>query len=247
MELDQCRGHFGHIGCFDVRSLASVPIQQFFNDLPLGNASAFVWVEHESHYLITNWHVVTMIDPNTDANLHSKAARPSKLRAEFNPRPQEWGKHERNIPLYDCLGRPLWLVHAAHKRKIDVVAIPLEPPEDFINFYPINRMKREDELAIRISMDCYVLGYPFGAPAPGFPVWKRGSIASEPELAGPGNQYFLILPHRLRIPSWYVRSARHFADLGYAYVGRRRCEYSDRSCDALHWRLFRPAAHEGCA
>lgn len=91
-----------------------------------------------------------------------------------------------------CLGRPLWLVHAAHKRKIDVVAIPLEPPEDFINFYPINRMKREDELAIRISMDCYVLGYPFGAPPPGFPVWKRGSIASEPELAGPGNQYFLI-------------------------------------------------------
>jgi hypothetical protein len=56
-------------------------------------------------------------------------------------------------------------------------------------------MKREDELDVRVSMDCYVLGYPFGAPPPGYPVWKRGSIASEPKLAGLGGfseKYFLI-------------------------------------------------------
>jgi hypothetical protein len=37
-----------------------------------------------------------------------------------------------------------------------------------------------------------VLGYPFGSPPPGLPVWKRGSIASEPELAPIGPRYFLI-------------------------------------------------------
>jgi hypothetical protein len=48
------------------------------------------------------------------------------------------------------------------------------------------------EHAIIIGMDVYVLGYPFGAEPPYFPVWKRGSIASEPELAGVGHFYFLI-------------------------------------------------------
>ena len=52
----------------DEYSRAGVPIKQFFNDTPLGAASAFVWKEHGKHYLITNWHVVTMVNPNTVRN-----------------------------------------------------------------------------------------------------------------------------------------------------------------------------------
>lgn len=176
----------------DEYSLSTVPIQQFFNETSLGNATAFVWFEHGNHYLITNWHAVAMIDPNTGANLHTKAARPDTLRAQFNSCRAIWEKLERDIPLRDDAGRPVWLVHPAHKRKVDVVAIPLPPPDPELNYYPINRMTREEDLSIQISMDVYVLGYPFGAPAPGFPVWKRGSIASEPQLARIGHQYFLI-------------------------------------------------------
>ena len=41
-------------------------------------------------------------------------------------------------------------------------------------------------------MDVFVLEYPFGADPPGFPVWKRGSIASEPHLTRPGPGYMLV-------------------------------------------------------
>jgi hypothetical protein len=45
---------------------------------------------------------------------------------------------------------------------------------------------------IQIGMDVFILGYPFGAKPPGFPVWKRGSIASEPDLARPNTDYLLV-------------------------------------------------------
>jgi hypothetical protein len=41
-------------------------------------------------------------------------------------------------------------------------------------------------------MDVFVLGYPFGAEPPGFPVWKRGSIASEPDLVRLSSDYLLV-------------------------------------------------------
>src|SRR5260370_15689560 len=41
-------------------------------------------------------------------------------------------------------------------------------------------------------MDVYILGYPFGTAPPGFPVWKRGSIASEPDLTRIGTGYMLV-------------------------------------------------------
>jgi hypothetical protein len=41
-------------------------------------------------------------------------------------------------------------------------------------------------------MDVFILGYPFGADPPGFPVWKRGSVASEPDLTRIGAGYMLV-------------------------------------------------------
>lgn len=38
------------------------------------------------------------------------------------------------------------------------------------------------DLAVNVGMDVFILGYPFGRGVAGLPVWKRGSIASEPEL-----------------------------------------------------------------
>ncbi len=58
--------------------------------------------------------------------------------------------------------------------------------------YPINVLKSEADLAVRIGMDVYILGYPFGNQPPGFPVWKRGSIASEPDLTKIGAGYMLV-------------------------------------------------------
>ena len=41
-------------------------------------------------------------------------------------------------------------------------------------------------------MDVFILGYPFGNAPPAFPVWKRGSIASEPALVRMTTGYYLV-------------------------------------------------------
>lgn len=79
-------------------------------------------------------------------------------------------------------------------RGSDVVAIPLPISMDdpIVNLYPINLLISEADLAVRIEMDVFILGYPFGADPPGFSVWKRGSIASEPDLTRLGAGYMLV-------------------------------------------------------
>lgn len=76
----------------------------------------------------------------------------------------------------------------------DVVAIPLPISGDdpIVNIYPINTLKSEVDLAVEIGMDVFILGYPFGNDPPAFPVWKRGSIASEPDLTRIGRGFMLV-------------------------------------------------------
>src|SRR5271170_2109269 len=164
-------------------SLATVPVEQYSNGKLLGSATACVWKRGDKHYLVTNWHVVTGKDA-TNGNL-GLPVRPEILRAYFNPRVPDCWKVQRDISLRDDDGNPVWYVHPHFKKKrIDLAAIPLNIAIDDadINPHPINSMKSDVDLEVSIGMDVFVLGYPFGYSLPGYPVWKRGSIASEPQL-----------------------------------------------------------------
>ena len=71
------------------------------------------------------------------------------------------------------------------------MAVPLPRAAGDIVYRPINKLPRTP-LSVQIGMDVFVLGYPFGSAPPSFPVWKRGSIASEPELVRLGEKYYLV-------------------------------------------------------
>jgi hypothetical protein len=120
-------------------------------------------------------------------------ARPDTLRALFNVRVGEFGKQQYDIKIRDDSGRPLWLIYPGRDRRIDVVALPLPMSDDdpVMTMCPINTLT-SPPLRIRIGMDVFILGYPFGAAPPAFPVWKRGSIASEPDLVRLTTGYYLV-------------------------------------------------------
>jgi hypothetical protein len=65
---------------------------------------------------------------------------------------------------------------------VDIVALPLEDFPD-VEMYAINTLAAELDLAVQIGLEVFILGFPFGIGPGGLPIWKRGSIASEPELA----------------------------------------------------------------
>jgi hypothetical protein len=157
-----------------------------------GNATGFIWRRGPQHYLITNWHVVT--GRNAETGQLEAPVQPDMLRLQFNVQFGEFGKQQWDLGIRDDNNEPLWYAHPARQRGSDVVAIPLPISGDHpvTNMYPINDLKSEADLAVRIGMDVFILGYPFGAPPPGFPVWKRGSIASEPDLTRIGRGYTLV-------------------------------------------------------
>jgi hypothetical protein len=176
----------------DAFSLVTVPIEVRANGKTMGNATGFIWKRGAQHYLITNWHVVS--GRNAQTGEQEAPVQPEELRVLFNLRIQDFGKQQYDIAIRDEDGRPRWFTHPVRQRGSDVVAIPLPMSGDdpIINMYPINVLRSEADLAVRVGMDVFILGYPFGSPPPGYPVWKRGSIASEPDLTRIGTGYMLV-------------------------------------------------------
>jgi Trypsin-like peptidase domain len=177
----------------DLLSLTTVPIQPFSSDRMFPHATSFVWERARRRFLITNWHVVSARNAETGENL-CQGARPNMLKAHFNPRSFEFRKEVLDIPIRGSDDEPLWLVHPTHssKRK-DVVAIPLDALDSNqrVGLHAVNQFANAN-LQIQIGMEVFILGYPFEVTPPAYPVWKRGSIASEPELVRLTGDYYLV-------------------------------------------------------
>lgn len=176
----------------DQFSLATTPIEQYFNATLLGTATGFLWELNEEFYLITNCHVVTCREFPNGHNLREDAGRPNTLRVWFNFAGGNFWKQQYDIHIRDDEGNPLWLVHPLHK--VDIAVVPLKFTDDqmkVLRLYPMNKITSSD-LAVYIGMEVFILGYPFGIRIPAYPVWKRGSIASEPDLA-PFTDVFLMV------------------------------------------------------
>lgn len=180
----------------DPFSATAIPLRLLFGDTPLSAATGFVWGHGGSYYLVTNWHNVTGKDPNTGKHLSRTAAEPNRVLAFFSGKGDLRTRPVIYISLFDESGDPLWLVHPDAGQQVDVVALPIpETIANEVDLHPINDLPTE-VLDICVGMEVFVIGFPLGpklALTPPFspallffPVWKRGSIASEPQmLVGP--------------------------------------------------------------
>ena len=164
----------------DQYSVATVPIQIFFRKTELSLGTAFVWQDGSDLFLVTNWHNVSGRDPFSGKHLSATASEPDRLRIWWNTKGSLGNKFAEDHPLRETNGFPLWFVHPQYRNQVDVVALPVVAPTQ-ADMYPINQMP-SDKLLLQIGMDVFILGYPFGIGHGGLPIWKRGSVASEPEI-----------------------------------------------------------------
>jgi hypothetical protein len=139
-------------------SLTTIPLEQYFNDTRLGQGTGFVWKQREQHYLVTNWHVLSMRDFFTSANLRKDAGRPNRLRTLFNIQTGSFAKELRDIAIRDSDDRPLWFVHPG--KRVDIAILPLSPTPEGVALYPLNDLANTP-LRIKIGMEVFILGYPF--------------------------------------------------------------------------------------
>lgn len=174
----------------DVFSATTVPLEMMINTISLSVGTGFIWRSTDTIYLITNWHNLSGRDANTEANISRTGAWPNRLRVYLNTKGRLGQKYEEIFELYDHNGKPNWIIRPTMGHKVDIAALPLlatvEP-----DWYAMNELPTED-LSLTIGQDVFILGYPFGIGPGGYPIWKRASVASEPEVLFDDHPYILV-------------------------------------------------------
>jgi trypsin-like peptidase len=153
-----------------------------------GHASGFLWEFQGDIYLITNWHNVCVWDPLLDKSLSEYGFTPNCIELTIELRQDVGdGRIKRDfrdavVDLFDSNNQPQWLEHPTHGRRVDVIALKIAKlGTAVLNNPPLNSYKDFVDFDVTVGDDAFILGYPLGLDGgPKLPIWKRGSIASEP-------------------------------------------------------------------
>lgn len=156
----------------------------------LSTATGFVYEYDNYFYLITNGHNVTRMNPETNERISTSIAIPARFDTVVRRKDPENIKavysEDVKIDLYEdieCL-KPKWYVHPQFEYNVDVVAISICSKSELpngVNLYPINKLDFDDNFEIEVGDDLYILGYPYNLNGgKGLPIWKRGTVATEP-------------------------------------------------------------------
>ncbi|MEF3082735.1 trypsin-like peptidase domain-containing protein [Luteimonas sp. SMYT11W] len=174
-------------------SRATTYIESYFFDPLSGEqrlrtyATGFFVRASTAILLVTNWHVMSGLDPSQPSML-GKTPPPHFLKI-FVPT-VSGGLSSLSLPLYDAEMAPRWEEHP-DREAVDMAIFPLPLSlEQHFHFFDVPTAAGAHEIEEAVAKDVFVLGYPFsqdelrksfGDGAPFFlPVWKRGSIATEP-------------------------------------------------------------------
>jgi hypothetical protein len=161
-----------------------------FQGQPLSSGTAFVWRREGRAYLITNWHNATGINPTTGGHLSGNAAEPDQVRVLVDNKGRLGVRGAVDLALRDPARQLLWLEHPISLRQVDVIALPLPNMPD-ADLFPINEMSSV-QMRVTVGAEAFILGYPFAIGPYALPVWKRASIASEPDIPIDGQPRFFV-------------------------------------------------------
>lgn len=154
-------------------------------DLVISSGTGFVYSRKDKYYLITNWHNVTGKNPETLECISETGAVPDMISTMFRCKGQLGNCKREQISLYrdDDMHQPLWLEHPLYKQKVDVVAIELNSElQNSYDLYPINEVEF-DKYKEEVADEIFVIGYPFSVVTYlQMPIWKKASVASEPDI-----------------------------------------------------------------
>jgi hypothetical protein len=172
----------------DPLSLTTHHLHIYFSqtDAVLSSGTGFIYEYQGDYYLITNWHNVSGRNPLTGECLSETLAIPDIIYTLFRSKEQPANCQREKLLLYrdNQMELPAWYEHPSHGSAVDVVALPI--PQSIVNQYklfPINSITFDTQFKDEVADDAFVIGYPFSETTYlQLPIWKRASIASEPDI-----------------------------------------------------------------
>lgn len=169
---------------FSKISLFSLNLKLSCKGKEIGSGTGFFYERNNNFFLVTNYHVLTCRDPKDPSILLDKILS-SPDRITFNISVltgQEFGVASTLELSVD--ENSVFLEHKKRSHGVDLVALK-------VNFTPIQRevittqqdIQLVSDIPIEITSNLFIVGYPWGfSPMDNLPVWKKGTVASEPNI-----------------------------------------------------------------
>lgn len=173
-------------------SISSVPLFMLHDGLTLSHGTCFFIKQDTDVYLITNWHNLSGKNTDTGEILKTNPmVIPNKIQVPFHKKDQLGTTEIISFDLYSSNNNALWLQHPdfilqncsqqkTFGKNVDIGVYKLTVPEGLI-VYPINEIPQQEDMRIGIAMDVFILGFPLDLFSEYLPIWKRATIASEPD------------------------------------------------------------------
>ena len=176
-------------GYYDGLSAVSRYIRMYYGQTPLAHGTCFLVMSADGPVLVTNRHNFTGRNNITGEPLHRECAIPDHAVITMH------GPHEvhYHIDLFDHANpeTPAWTEHPMLGARADIVALPVKEMTNIVG--EINSVSLgNDWHRWDIGSELHVVGYPYGQIGGPFPIWSKGSIASEPDVDIAGLPVFLI-------------------------------------------------------
>ena len=176
-------------GYFDGLSAVSRYVRMYYGQTPLAHGTCFFVMSMDGPVLVTNRHNFTGRNNITGEPLHKECALPDHAVVTMH------GPHEvhYHIDLADHANpeAPAWTEHPTLGTKADIVALPVKEMANIVG-ETNSVLLGNDWHRWDIGSELHVIGYPYGQIGGPFPIWSKGSIASEPDVDVSGLPVFLI-------------------------------------------------------
>lgn len=172
----------------DKFSSSACPVTLFSQGSILANATGFFWKKEKRIYLVSNWHVFSGREPSTGQPKDRQYCRvPDEIHVKGVYKDNPNAVFSLKFSLYDDKEQALWIQHKEFGQKVDVAMLligRMSALNVVLKSIPcLNEMPSVSDIVSQIGQDVFVLGFPLNIMKTGvFPIWKRASIATEPEF-----------------------------------------------------------------
>lgn len=187
-------------------TLAVTKLELFFNEISVGPATGFIYRYGQHIALVSNWHVFSGVHPVTGKVRDPRGCIPNRVVFNINLANPDEGSvllRPENIALADFDGKYIWWQHRGYegpsgdRRVVDIAVLELNqlipdfdqiqdriismPSQVIVHFDGKGHPSSAGNGYPRVAREVFILGFPKGLSAQGaLPIWKRGSVASEP-------------------------------------------------------------------
>lgn len=164
--------------------------------LHIASGTGFFWRKNNEIYLITNKHNLSGKNIETGQLISPTGAKPNMIEISYYPsdgilKTSQHRLYSGNNQIEES--NRLWTTNNNENQDVACLSITRSELSPEQELYCANDYIMDSPPKLKVSQSVFVLGYPVGINIQGTPIWKKATIASEPEFRAHRGQPTILI------------------------------------------------------